>query len=350
MKPNGSPQNPSPVTPDQLLKNLQSLLTREVFRRLREEGPYLVQGTFANHSQKAWGNFYYGDFKGGSTSIRLKVPLGITLREGRSYVLSVTPELAPSNKGLPFVFQVEAIHEEAEASPTPEVRLPQRSREKVDVRGFLMGLLRKGETPALALVLGENAIVHKDVEVSMGSARDRYRVDQRRVSLANPGAVAEALAQVAEGPYHLVALIRGGGDPEDLKPLDGPEVWNAVASCPKPIVVALGHAADTLWVEALADEAFPTPTALGHFLKEVVEAVEREREAAKLSDLLERAQEEAKAARTERDLLKERIRRLEQEPARLVQEMDRLRRGLALWRGVALFLLAAAILLLLARG
>ena len=42
------------------------------------------------------------------------------------------------------------------------------------------------------------------------------------MSLANPGAVAEALAQVAEGPYHLVALIRGGGDPEDLKPLDGP--------------------------------------------------------------------------------------------------------------------------------
>ena len=71
---------------------------------------------------------------------------------------------------------------------------------------------------------------------------------------------------MAEGPYLLGARSRGGGEPEDLKPPDGPEVGNAVAAGPKPIVGALGHAADTLWGEALADEAFPTPTALGHFL------------------------------------------------------------------------------------
>ncbi|WP_117236649.1 exodeoxyribonuclease VII large subunit [Thermus sediminis] len=184
----------------------------------------------------------------------------------------------------PFVFRVEALHKEEEAPPPSEVQLPRRNRDRVDVRGLLLGLLRKGETPALALILGETGIVDRDVEAALGSARDRYRMDPKRVSLTDPGAVAEALRKAAEGPYDLVALVRGGG--EGLEVLDHPEVWEAVASCPTPVVVALGHAADTLWVEGLADVAFPTPTALGHFLKEAVETVEREKAAAKLSELL----------------------------------------------------------------
>jgi exodeoxyribonuclease VII large subunit len=102
-------------------------------------------------------------------------------------------------------------------------------------------------------------------------------------------------------------------------------VWEAVASCPKPIVVALGHAANTLWVKALADQSFPTPTALGHFLKQAVEAVEREKETAKLTDLLHKAQEEVRAVRAEREQLKERLARLEREPAALAQEVARLK-------------------------
>jgi exodeoxyribonuclease VII large subunit len=217
----------------------------------------------------------------------------------------------------------------------------------VDVQGLLTDLLRKGETPSIALILGESAIVDRDVEASLGEARSRYRMDKKPVNLTDPSAVAEAIAQAAGGPYHLLALIRGGG--EGLQTLDHPEVWEAVASCPKPIVVALGHAANTLWVEALADQSFPTPTALGHFLKQAVEAVEREKETAKLTDLLHRAQEEVRAVRAEREQLKERLARLEREPAALAQEVARLKHSLKVWRAVT-FLLAVAILLLLTKG
>ncbi|BCP99209.1 hypothetical protein TthHB5002_c23120 (plasmid) [Thermus thermophilus] len=347
MKPQHPSQTLFPLTPGQLLQGLHAIFNKEVFRRFREEGPYLVRGTFAEPSKKAWGGFYYGDLRGENASIRLKVPTGILLAEGKAYVLSVSPELAPNGKPA-FLFRVEALHGEEEAPPPSAVQLPRRSRDRVDVRGLLLGLLRKGETPALALILGETAIVDRDVEASLGSARERYRLDQKRVNLTDPWAVAEVLARAAEGPYHLVALVRGGG--EGLEALDRPEVWEAVASCPKPVVVALGHAANTLWVEGLADAAFPTPTALGHFLKEAVEAVEREREAAKLSDLLEKAQAEARAAQVQRDQLKEALARLEREPALLHQEVARLRRGLALWRGAALLALAVAVWLLLARG
>jgi len=104
MRPQESLQNPSPLTPDQLLQALQSLLNGEAFRRFREEGPYLVQGTYANSSpeRRLYGGFYYGKLKGDGTSISLKVPSRIPLEEGRTYVLSVSPELAWNGKGFVF--------------------------------------------------------------------------------------------------------------------------------------------------------------------------------------------------------------------------------------------------------
>ncbi len=354
MRPQEPLQNPFPLTPDQLLQALQSLLNGEAFRRFREEGPYLVQGTYANSSpeRRLYGGFYYGKLKGDGTSIRLKVPARIPLEEGRTYVLSVSPELAWNGEG--FVFQVHDLHGEGQAPATPEVRLPRKSRGRVDVQGLLMDLLRKGETPSIALILGESAIVDRDVEASLGEARSRYRMDRKPVNLTDPSAVAEAIAQAAGGPYHLLALIRGGG--EGLQTLDRPEVWEAVASCPKPIVVALGHAANTLWVEALADQSFPTPTALGHFLKQAVEAVEREKQAADLTkvlhrtqELLNRTQEELGTIKKEREQLREKLAQLEREPVALAQEVSRLKQSLKVWRA-ATFLLAVAILLLLTKG
>jgi hypothetical protein len=102
MRPQEPLQSPFPLTPDQLLQALQSLLNGEAFRRFREEGPYLVQGTYANSSpeRRLYGGFYYGKLKGDGTSIRLKVPSRIPLEEGRTYVLSVSPELAWNGEGL----------------------------------------------------------------------------------------------------------------------------------------------------------------------------------------------------------------------------------------------------------
>jgi predicted nucleic acid-binding Zn-ribbon protein len=89
---------------------------------------------------------------------------------------------------------------------------------------------------------------------------------------------------------------------------------------------------------------------LGHFLKQAVEAVEREKETAKLTDLLHRAQEEVRAVRAEREQLKERLAQLEREPAALAQEVARLKQSLTVWRALALLFLAVAALLFLARG
>ncbi|ETN87912.1 hypothetical protein TNMX_09625 [Thermus sp. NMX2.A1] len=341
------------MTPGQLLQGLHALFAGEVFRRLKDDGPYLVRGVFADRSNKTWGGFYYGDLRNesGGPTIRLKVPLGVPLEEARIYTLSVTPELSMNGDMPRMVFRVEALQEEGDLTQAREVRLPKRTIPKRDVRALLLELLRKGEMPSIVLVVGETAIVDKDVEALLQGARGRYRMDQKRVNLLDPWGVAKVLKDLGQSEYHLVALVRGGG--EGLEALDSPEVWEAVATCPKPVVVALGHAANTLWVETLADEAFPTPSAFGSFLGEVVKMVEREmreaKEKATLADLLHKAQDENRALRQEADRLKEQLRKLEGEPGVLFQEVARLRQALGVWRAVALGALLLTALLLLSR-
>lgn len=344
--------DPFPVTPGQLVDQIQALFKKEVFRQLRTDGPYLVRGVFADHSKKVWGSFYYGNLNGpgGNGSIRLKVPSKIRLSEERVYTLSVTPELSLKLKeqALELVFRVEALHEEGDLVPLKEeVKLPKPSKPKQDVRAILLDLLRKGATPNIALVVGETAIVDQDVDAGLKDARHRYRIDVKRVNLLDRWTVAQALRELGQGDYDLVALVRGGG--EGLEVLDSPEVWEAVAQCPKPVVVALGHAANTLLVEVLADQSFPTPTAFGNFLRELVQTVEGERQSATLADLLRQAQEEAKVYKQEVERLKDHLSQFDREPASLAQELARLQKALGVWRAVALAALVLVGLVLLAR-
>ena len=62
-------------------------------------------------------------------------------------------------------------------------------------------------------------------------------------------------------------MTRGGG--QTVHDLDDEELIGAVAGSPVPVLVALGHATDDLVVARVADASFPTPTALGAWLREM---------------------------------------------------------------------------------
>ena len=124
----------------------------------------------------------------------------------------------------------------------------------------------------------------------------------RRRAPAIPVVVYPTLVQGAEAPAQIAAairragarrdcdvllLVRGGGSIEDLWAFNDEIVARAVAACPIPVVVGVGHETDFTIADFVADLRAPTPTAAA----ELVAPDRRElaRAAARLADRLQAA-------------------------------------------------------------
>lgn len=72
--------------------------------------------------------------------------------------------------------------------------------------------------------------------------------------------IARAIRRLA-GHADVVIVARGGGSFEDLFPFNHPDVARAIASCPVPVVAAIGHEVDVTLADLAADVRAPTPSA-----------------------------------------------------------------------------------------
>ena len=81
----------------------------------------------------------------------------------------------------------------------------------------------------------------------------------------------EALA-ARVGDYDAVCLLRGGGGRLDLASFDRYEIGSAIALCPLPVLVGIGHETDETVPDYVAHTALKTPTALAeHILQRTLQ-------------------------------------------------------------------------------
>ncbi len=107
------------------------------------------------------------------------------------------------------------------------------------------------------------------------AARDMIRIAERRFPGINillsstsvqgekaPQEIVAALERLcASGEPDVIIIGRGGGSIEDLWAFNDEKVVRAVASCPLPIVSAVGHETDFTLTDFAADLRAPTPSA-----------------------------------------------------------------------------------------
>lgn len=77
-----------------------------------------------------------------------------------------------------------------------------------------------------------------------------------------PASIMDALEEAAQEGYDAILILRGGGSELDLACFDDYELAIAIATCPVPVITAIGHDKDVHIADMVAHNSVKTPTAL----------------------------------------------------------------------------------------
>ncbi len=192
----------------------------------------------------------------------------------------------------------------------------ERLKRKLSAEG-LFAAERKRPLPRfprrIGLVTGNDAAAKRDVITSISARFPPARLLVAETYVQGPRAapaIIAALRELCDAPeVDVVILARGGGSFEDLLPFSDERLVRAVATCPLPVVSAVGHEQDSPLTDLAADVRASTPTAAARLV------------VPDLAELLERL------ARSRAALASGTRRTLEREQRALTQTHERLRRA-----------------------
>ena len=172
------------------------------------------------------------------------------------------------------VSRIDVVQEQAiDASEIKKVEL----RQKKALVGFknvdsiLEQLLFQDKRPNVALVFAQSSITMSDFEAGINAAKSAIDFTERRVNFANSSELVRTLKAIDEFDFTVIALIRGGGG--GIEKLDDLDVLETVVNLKTPIIGAIGHVEEKLFIKQLVDKCAPTPNGLGQYFSEMVESV-----------------------------------------------------------------------------
>jgi exodeoxyribonuclease VII large subunit len=158
----------------------------------------------------------------------------------------------------------------------------ERRRQLLAAEG-LFAAERKRPLPFLprriGLVTGNDAAAKRDVLTVITTRFPPASVLVAETYVQGPraaGAVIEALTALCREGVEVVVVARGGGSFEDLLPFSDERLVRAIASCPVPVVTAVGHEQDTPLCDLVADVRASTPSVAGRLVvPDLAELLER---------------------------------------------------------------------------
>jgi exodeoxyribonuclease VII large subunit len=137
----------------------------------------------------------------------------------------------------------------------------------------------------IGLVTGNDAAAKRDLLTTITGRFPAARIVVAETYVQGPfaaTAMVDALRDVCAAPeVDVVVLARGGGSFEDLLPFSDERLVRAIATCPVPVVSAVGHEQDTPLCDLAADARASTPTAAARLVvpdaSELVSRLDRSR-------------------------------------------------------------------------
>lgn len=140
-----------------------------------------------------------------------------------------------------------------------------------NVDSLLEQLLYTDQRPQVALVFAQTSITMSDFEAGINAAKSAIDFTERRVNFSNSQELVRTLQALDEFDFSVIALVRGGGG--GIEKLDELDVLESIISLRTPIIAAIGHVEEKLFIKQLVDKCAPTPNGLGQYFSEMVESV-----------------------------------------------------------------------------
>ena len=155
-------------------------------------------------------------------------------------------------------------------------------RNKKSLAGFknvdtlLEEILYRGGRPKIALVFASTSITMSDFNAGKEAASAHIDFDEFRVPFSKADEVS-GLLEALDGTeaYDAISLVRGGGG--GIEALDDLTVLERVVSLDTPLICAVGHVEEKIFIKNLADKVASTPNGLGVYFSNMVESVIQKR-------------------------------------------------------------------------
>ncbi len=116
----------------------------------------------------------------------------------------------------------------------------------------------------IGVVCGTDAAVRRDIESVVAARFPGFPVRFLETTVQGTGAAESVRRAIDElvlaVDIEVIVLARGGGSAVDLLPFSDEDLCRAIASCPKPVVSAIGHDGDRPVCDDIADLRCGTPS------------------------------------------------------------------------------------------
>ena len=171
------------------------------------------------------------------------------------------------------VSRIEIVKEQAiseDEIKQSELRQKKSSIGFKNVDTIIENLLLSDRRPKIALIFAETSITMGDFEAGINAARTAIDFEEYRVSFSNSAELVTQLKKVDKLQYDIIAIVRGGGG--GIEKLDDLKVLAAIIELKTPIIGAIGHVEEKLFIKQLVDKCAPTPNGLGQYFSEMVES------------------------------------------------------------------------------
>ena len=180
-----------------------------------------------------------------------------------------------------------------------------------NVDGLLEQKLFTDDRLKVALVFAMTSITMGDFNAGINAAKSSIDFLEYRVNFSSPHELCTLLKQLDPQGFDVIALIRGGG--AKVEAADDLGVLETVVNLKTPIIAAIGHVEEKLFIKQIVDKEAPTPNGLGQYFSDMVETVseKKTKSRAVLTEKIKKQfQEQLEASKKQNKDLQEKLEKL----------------------------------------